>query len=248
MYFNPRSPRGGATYGENARKGADDDFNPRSPRGGATDCIPQRGRNALISIHAPHEGERQVCCAVPMTASKFQSTLPTRGSDIEGLIKELTKEISIHAPHEGERPQAQLHSWSGAWISIHAPHEGERRCATSCCISGRRISIHAPHEGERHRRAYKGANEGDFNPRSPRGGATLSPPHGLIFAKISIHAPHEGERPQAQLHSWSGAWISIHAPHEGERRCATSCCISGRRISIHAPHEGERRMTVQGQE
>ena len=34
----------------------------------------------------------------------------------------------------------------------------------------------------------------DFNPRSPRGGATYT--RGLMvgFVPISIHAPHEGER------------------------------------------------------
>ena len=59
-YFNPRSPRGGATlllsllllY-------LTKDFNPRSPRGGA-----------WIEIKAE-----------PKNGSEFQSTLPTRGSD-----------------------------------------------------------------------------------------------------------------------------------------------------------------------
>ena len=34
------------------------------------------------------------------------------------------------------------------------------------------ISIHAPHEGERPRRAGGTGGQMDFNPRSPRGGAT----------------------------------------------------------------------------
>ena len=59
-YFNPRSPRGGATRNwarADAEKGH---FNPRSPRGGATIyVVPRLFGGLLISIHAPHEGERQ---------------------------------------------------------------------------------------------------------------------------------------------------------------------------------------------
>ena len=36
-----------------------------------------------ISIHAPHEGERPTLSLIPNTRRKaFQSTLPTRGSDV----------------------------------------------------------------------------------------------------------------------------------------------------------------------
>ena len=55
-------------------------FNPRSPRGGATSR-----------------------CNLPKNANKFQSTLPTRGSDQKVEEAEEMTEISIHAPHEGER-------------------------------------------------------------------------------------------------------------------------------------------------
>ncbi len=34
---------------------------------------------------------------------KFQSTLPTRGSDVYTIRDGFSQEISIHAPHEGER-------------------------------------------------------------------------------------------------------------------------------------------------
>ena len=80
-------------------------------------------------------------------------------------------------------------------ISIHAPHEGERRCTETQQGAGFRISIHAPHEGERLKaRAHSSArhlfqstlptrgsdaafsaaafSDKNFNPRSPRGGAT----------------------------------------------------------------------------
>ena len=127
-YFNPRSPRGGATMICSPCAACWVYFNPRSPRGGATPEIavkqprrhisihaPHEGerlrrtdtrppRRGVISIHAPHEGERPDMLLAMYTADIFQSTLPTRGSDI---VRELQPTwvcgISIHAPHEGER-------------------------------------------------------------------------------------------------------------------------------------------------
>ena len=56
-------------------------FNPRSPRGGATYLSRAKARARLISIHAPHEGERPFADVEQIRAKRFQSTLPTRGSD-----------------------------------------------------------------------------------------------------------------------------------------------------------------------
>ena len=80
-YFNPRSPRGGAT-GRLDRPLIMKDFNPRSPRGGATFHRPPRPSQDDISIHAPHEGERRTEKRGRRGHRKFQSTLPTRGSDV----------------------------------------------------------------------------------------------------------------------------------------------------------------------
>ena len=102
--FNPRSPRGGATYSaEDSRnmggtfqstlptRGSDgkgrqcrpkgENFNPRSPRGGATLYGAGITRANIISIHAPHEGERPYAGRRCAESNIFQSTLPTRGSD-----------------------------------------------------------------------------------------------------------------------------------------------------------------------
>ena len=57
----------------------------------------------IISIHAPHEGERQYRHSQNAHIMLFQSTLPTRGSDLQALILAIIIDISIHAPHEGER-------------------------------------------------------------------------------------------------------------------------------------------------
>ena len=170
-------------------------FNPRSPRGGATALYFSFCAERCISIHAPHEGERRHCITIYTASKSFQSTLPTRGSDSGGgtfssipagfqstlptrgsdHAKWLRGEdggISIHAPHEGERRIDSAQSWHEMIISIHAPHEGERRAATAITADDMIISIHAPHEGERP--AYNPIDNvvRHFNPRSPRGGAT----------------------------------------------------------------------------
>ena len=152
----------------------------------------------LISIHAPHEGERPL----------------QRTGEMMQVI------ISIHAPHEGERPEAPADVSDMSIISIHAPHEGERRVSFAEDTPLTAISIHAPHEGER-----RGASKAriltkwafqstlptrgsdiprrktarwcslHFNPRSPRGGATFCAQSAFRpTCHISIHAPHEGER------------------------------------------------------
>ena len=58
-------------------------FNPRSPRGGATSYSSFAPSMRYISIHAPHEGERPDLKHHRLRDIVFQSTLPTRGSDMK---------------------------------------------------------------------------------------------------------------------------------------------------------------------
>ena len=103
----------------------------------------------------------------------FQSTLPARGSD----------EQYIYATADG------------ITISIHAPREGERRSGRAALSIAAHISIHAPREGERRLQAFVPHRWcKNFNPRSPRGGATRDMTAEEIAEFISIHAPREGER------------------------------------------------------
>ena len=150
--FNPRSPRGGATKHGVTIQDVARSFNPRSPRGGAT-----MSRCPILS------------------ASKFQSTLPTRGSDDAGAGREAYITVSIHAPHEGERLARTTATILPGSVSIHAPHEGERPEFSHTVDRLDEVSIHAPHEGERLMRwAYPPNPWACFNPRSPRGGATIA--------------------------------------------------------------------------
>ena len=176
----------------------------------------------MISIHAPHEGERHrnwmtssrrigfqstlptrgsdvAAKRVSLSISGFQSTLPTRGSDVHGLrnsagrrhfnprsprggatvdINDLAARISFQStlPTRGSNAELLLHRRRGRGISIHAPHEGEQQPMRE------------------QRRKPK-----NFNPRSPRGGATIwYKMWCIISVDISIHAPHEGEQLMAK--------------------------------------------------
>ena len=102
-------------------------FNPRSPRGGAT-------QDLLTAIPA---------------VGKFQSTLPTRGSDLFSLYFYSYIKISIHAPHEGERLELSTYPVMQYDFNPRSPRGG------------------ATHPGAPFWQACQ-----YFNPRSPRGGAT----------------------------------------------------------------------------
>ena len=130
---------------------------------------------------------------------KFQSTLPTRGSDIYSYV-----------PH------------FALGVSIHAPHEGERHFATAPCVRPSKVSIHAPHEGERHVRPPNRGRLSTFQSTLPTRGSDSSFTASSNDIKVSIHAPHEGERRVCPCACINSSTVSIHAPHEGERLSAIS--------------------------
>ncbi len=103
-------------------------FNPRSPRGGATRGIYNNLRSEIFQSSLPTRGSD-----LPMgpTTSQiwriFQSSLPTRGSD--GSVPRPSAAhgyFSILAPHEGERLIPHGCRRAEFLFSILAPHEGER--------------------------------------------------------------------------------------------------------------------------
>ena len=151
---------------------------------------------AVVSIHAPHEGERPVRSLYSRTSRTFQSTLPTRGSDESGQCSiELEQGFNPRSPRGGAtlykhifpalagrfNPRSPRGGATGRLdrplimkgVSIHAPHEGERRSATIRTICPMRcFNPRSPRGGAtRHGRCYSRRGAG-FNPRSPRGGAT----------------------------------------------------------------------------
>ena len=143
--FNPRSPRGGATWLAHCSARTRRSFNPRSPRGGATPASLALLMLPVVSIHAPHEGERLLFFYFISQLLLFQSTLPTRGSDI--LYRRyifICIRFQSTLPTRGSDVIASACFIEPSWeVSIHAPHEGERRrkSAFVCSISANLLNI-----------------------------------------------------------------------------------------------------------
>ena len=263
MGFNPRSPRGGATIkfvkssivlilfqSTLPTRGSDFNFrsffkpdygfNPRSPRGGATFVLRRLLAADVVSIHAPHEGERRTARQIRLTG------------DV----------VSIHAPHEGERHRPAGQGNSPCTVSIHAPHEGERHYRGGLDRPLIMVSIHAPHEGERPHsvasRVYMSQFQSTlptrgsdqfiigkvrpkmrFNPRSPRGGATFACRCVLQHRHVSIHAPHEGERLAHSLQRLSSkSGFNPRSPRGGATRVACGQLRTGWGFNPRSPRGG----------
>ena len=195
--------------------------------------------SSAISIHAPHEGERPARSKSCASARDFNPRSP-RGGATRGGRRSPLPPISIHAPHEGERLLLSLPLLSPTKISIHAPHEGERRFARRCVLQHRHISIHAPHEGERQSpRGIATAGTRHFNPRSPRGGATLSCPVSAVSVGFQSTLPTRGSDNAAPQASGHAHYFNPRSPRGGATPAKT-VLLPHPLISIHAPHEGER--------
>ena len=191
--FNPRSPRGGATTYRRNGGGGQTGFNPRSPRGGATIYTVPETADIYVSIHAPHEGERPLGDISALDVYMFQSTLPTRGSDF------------VRA----------LDSQRGVGFQSTLPTRGSDANKIAVELFPYKVSIHAPHEGERRGLATLLRILKCFNPRSPRGGATVNDIRNGKIYNVSIHAPHEGERLQFDVTAPLYWWFQSTLPTRG---------------------------------
>ena len=150
--FQSTLPTRGSDFGACLREGGINQyFNPRSPRGGATRFIRYIWSNIIISIHAPHEGERPRNKIAAAPLRQFQSTLPTRGSDATlGSSTSCPCDFNPRSPRGGATCRFSFNNAFGKFQST-LPTRGSDFC----------ILLHNLFQ-----RFY-------FNPRSPRGGATF---------------------------------------------------------------------------
>ena len=213
--------------------------------------LPTRGSDAwcacpcrpdtTVSIHAPHEGERRYAgqyrpvgqgfnprsprggatpflCTVRIAAARFQSTLPTRGSD----------------------KTRRDDSGRGAKFQSTLPTRGSDVIAVSLRPANSGFQSTLPTRGSDHTDLLRMRRRTCFNPRSPRGGATLFVTTCDIIYRVSIHAPHEGERPSMCQAARKKSLFQSTLPTRGsDAYWVRSAHIDA--VSIHAPHEGERR-------
>ena len=130
-------------------------------------------------------------------ARKFQSTLPTRGSDCPALSSiSSTTLFQSTLPTRGSDAYAHVLALTHQLFQSTLPTRGSDFQRYPLIQPQPAVSIHAPHEGERPAFSAAAFSDKSFNPRSPRGGATINLPAGVYANGVSIHAPHEGERRQ----------------------------------------------------
>ncbi len=202
-----------------------------------TDAAPSQ----MISILAPHEGERRTRGGNTAPKERFQSSLPTRGSDKWcAWTRRRPWYFNPRSPRGGATNCSALY-FSFCAISILAPHEGERRSTTRKCRCSKAFQSSLPTRGSDALIAFIGRpTTYYFNPRSPRGGATV--------ALCTAHAHRHNFNPRSPR---GGATCVFPAPlcpptkfqsslptRGSDNPC--SCNLHGTKISILAPHEGER--------
>ena len=146
----------------------------------------------------------------------FQSTLPTRGSDARLRGISADKQISIHAPHEGERRRLpDLHHHKERFQST-LPTRGSDAAVRTKATAAANFNPRSPRGGATHHTLRHGPPQQHFNPRSPRGGATTSSAGPSGSRGFQSTLPTRGSDCCRRCLRRSGS-ISIHAPHEGER-------------------------------
>ena len=172
-------------------------FNPRSPRGGATLCYFMHFNYSIVSIHAPHEGERLPKKQHHGRVYAFQSTLPTRGSDdCPSAISDSTKSFQSTLPTRGSDDLVVRAISDYKAFQSTLPTRGSDETCRKVAAAVGRVSIHAPHEGERQYILKFVIDYSTFQSTLPTRGSDLLALFSLMrFEYVSIHAPHEGERP-----------------------------------------------------
>ena len=179
---------------------------------------------------------------------KFQSTLPTRGSDTR----------------HGTTPTPKTMDFNP-----RSPRGGATIFIASLCHIFANFNPRSPRGGATPINGIDCPKTVYFNPRSPRGGATPLSFSFVIFwyifqstlptrgsdgtktvvkckeGTISIHAPHEGERPIVDLGNNYATTISIHAPHEGERLINGFRSRAERPFQSTLPTRGSDRYIIQ---
>ena len=196
-YFNPRSPRGGATkWGTWEYTSAT--ISIHAPHEGERPSAHHSQKDDKgISIHAPHEGERQnrhsVCSGnggfqstLPTRGSdagfgysvracdKFQSTLPTRGSDSgRKAFERITGEFQSTLPTRGSDAARDVGGGCTKAFQSTLPTRGSDTVNQPFYVTQPIFQSTLPTRGSDPAVAPPPwVGLWDFNPRSPRGGAT----------------------------------------------------------------------------
>ena len=165
--------------------------------------ITHNARRKCVSIHAPHEGERPRCLYNQRLIRAFQSTLPTRGSDDLCFTPDIeTNWFQSTLPTRGSDEWPLGVFVLSSPVSIHAPHEGERHHRRDGKHRRQRVSIHAPHEGERRPRRLAENSMYLFQSTLPTRGSDLPRwSWGCVYGRFNPRSPRGGATAFATAHT-----------------------------------------------
>ena len=219
----------------------------------------------MISIHAPHEGERPYIARAAHYRKDFNPRSPRGGATGNALKGSFARQISIHAPHEGERPGLFL--WRSGWDSFQStlPTRGSDPKNGIKSISKMDFNPRSPRGGATPPQRCAHGDGRYFNPRSPRGGAThlslLAAPKGGFqstlptrgsdmstmhqytrYTNFNPRSPRGGATNHGIYHAQRPRLISIHAPHEGERRWLYTADHTANNFNPRSPRGGATRV------
>ena len=229
VYFNPRSPQGGATGSGGYAGRGQVDFNPRSPQGGATSPSISMASSKSISIHAPRKGERLVVQPLILACYIFQSTLPARGSDLfdHEFIGFLIPHFNPRSPQGGATRFRVC--YRPAWLNFNprSPQGGATDSYQDSKGNLHHFNPRSPQGGATISIFVNNSGQVDFNPRSPQGGATTTEDKSSLVAAIfQSTLPARGSDSQQIQQIQGRTNISIHAPRKGERQNPSNAIAS----------------------
>ena len=137
-------------------------------------CAKMEATQAVISIHAPHEGERLFNFLQPFWQENlFQSTLPTRGSDLYSTLPNVpASNFNPRSPRGGATRKVCAILTLLVYFNPRSPRGGATfifKDVAYCCPY---FNPRSPRGGATTGTYIAASRKCDFNPRSPRGGAT----------------------------------------------------------------------------
>ena len=152
------------------------DFNPRSPRGGATMSARQdAGLFIPFQSTLPTRGSDRYRSWTRWRTMTFQSTLPTRGSDlVPTRISPTCRPFQSTLPTRGSDAIRSAFSQSYTGFQSTLPTRGSDELAARLLPVSHEFQSTLPTRGSDYVAAVGFLHVRHFNPRSPRGGATIS--------------------------------------------------------------------------
>ena len=259
--FNPRLPRGKATPPRKPKFAFEPFQSTPSAREGDAEYFSSRAMRQFQSTPSAREGDISAYISLPHS-SCFNPRLPRGKATTHKLPSIPINPVSIHAFREGRRPHAFLANCvSSRFQSTPSAREGDVEAEIVTYVTY--VSIHAFREGRRRRRtepkmqfflfqSTPSAREGDkregdvevygvgFNPRLPRGKATLFVVLDVpVVVRFNPRLPRgKATRTFQHIHHISTRF-NPRLPR-GKATSKDARCASSAGVSIHAFREGRR--------